>query len=199
MYTEISLFSNAVNLPAVMYNPVQGEKTFNQGSGFYYGFALVDSPDSFSIKTNIPSYSSKPDTRGLFAQWMAKDASAKLESTYSLSMKKDQLSLFLEVQPSAQMLSRKNIPLIYHRPESSAEMLAKKLSTKAAPLGEAFVNLALYFDLTKFDKGDQSISFKLFFDNQSKEETLAEFAGLKNWNYQLNPISLNPGLPASRP
>lgn len=199
MYTEISLFSNSVNLPAVMYNPVDGGKTFNSGSGFYYGFALVDSPASYEISTNIPEYGETKNSKAMFSSWFGDESSPALLPSYSLSMRKNDLALFMEVEPSAQMLKKRNIPYIYKSVESSKDLKMRPNGNVAQPLGRSLVNLALYFDLTKFDKGDQSIGFKLLFDNQADKNTLKHFSELKNWSYQLNRVLLNQPLPTSQP
>ena len=53
MYTEVSFFANSVVLPAVMYIPIDGSRFFNDGSGFYYGFALRDNPQDYQLETNL--------------------------------------------------------------------------------------------------------------------------------------------------
>ena len=56
MYTEVSFFSNSVILPAIMYNPLDGSKSLNKGSGFYYGFATSFNTEKLDVKSNLDPY-----------------------------------------------------------------------------------------------------------------------------------------------
>ena len=56
MYTEIKLYYNSFDFPAMVDNPVDGERSLNKNSQFYYGFATIDNPKDFEIKTNMPVF-----------------------------------------------------------------------------------------------------------------------------------------------
>jgi len=183
MYTELSLFSNSVVLPAIMYNPLDSETNLNDGSGFYYGFATSDNPSTYDIKTNIPDYNKYIGNKSLFDMFSKKP---KVESRYWLSMTSKDRMMFFEVIPSKDMLKHDNIPYLYRENTSSKELRASRENTKAQPLGKSPVNLGVYFDLTKFNKGEHRISFRLFFDNQYNAEDLKSYQDLDKWQVELN-------------
>ena len=58
MYTEVSFFSNSVILPAILFNPLDGPKSLNKSSGFYYGFGTTFDMNEAQLKTNLKPYKS---------------------------------------------------------------------------------------------------------------------------------------------
>ncbi len=182
MYTELSLFSNSVVLPAIMYNPLESEKNLNDGSGFYYGFATTDRPGEYNVETNIPDYNKYIGDKGLFNLFSKKP---DIDNRYWLSMTGKDRMMFFEVIPSKEMLKVGNIPYLYRENLSAAELSASRKNNKARPLGKSPVNLGVYFDLTKFNKGEHRISFRLFFDNIYNAEELKSYKDLDKWQTDL--------------
>lgn len=174
MYTEVSFFSNSVILPAVIYNPIDGIRRLNEGSGFYYGFALNNSPDQYTVATNMEKYGKK--SSGLLSLLKAK----KMSPLYWASLLAKDHMIYLEMRPSEQMLKDENIPTYYTSKETSGKLKSRS-NDKILPLGESPVNLALYFDLKKFSKGDHLMSFQLFFENRNDPKIMDSFKSLSQW------------------
>jgi len=183
MYTELSLFSNSVVLPAIMYNPLDSDANLNEGSGFYYGFATTENPNTYNIETNIPDYNKYIGNKSLFDMF---SKGPKVESRYWLSMTRKDRMMFFEVIPSKDMLKHENIPYLYRENLSAKELRASRKNDKAQPLGKSPVNLGVYFDLTKFNKGEHRISFRLFFDNQYDLDDMKSYQNLDSWQLELN-------------
>ena len=181
MYTEVSFFSNAVHLPAILYNPIEGSESLNRGSGFYYGLALAENPAVFDIKTNMPSYKAK----GFFDFLKAREAA---EDLYWISATGRDRMLYLEIAPSTQMREAGAIPRFYQE-DLAGPKLTQRSNDTAKPLGAAPVNLALHFDMQRFAKGEHDMAFRLFFENRFDEQTLATFKNLSKWRYRARRIT----------
>lgn len=177
MYTEISFFSNAVYLPAILYNPIDGEKSLNSGSGFYYGLALKENPKDFQITSNIPTYKKS----GIFDFLKANPNSEEL---YWVAASGLDRMIYMEIKPSKKMREAGAIPMFYKEDTSGSNIKARNADSPA-PLGESPVNLALYFDMTKFKEGEHMMSFRLFFENRDDPKTLETFKNLSNWNVDI--------------
>lgn len=176
MYTEVSFFTNSVILPTIIYNPVNGKASLNKGSGFFYGFALFENPDTYEIDTNMRPYKEEQTLLGLFAP------KPKTESKYWLSALGKDRMLYMEIKPSEKMIRDDNIPKLYKRPVTAKEFAGIN-NDDILPLEKSPVNVALYFDLTKFDKGDHNMSFQLFFDNKRDLRELSVYKNLSDWEY----------------
>lgn len=174
MYTEISFFSNAVYLPAILYNPLDGDKALNNGSGFYYGLALRENPANMKIETNMPSY--KP--KGFLDMFKG---GAKVEDMYWLTAAKDDRMLYLQISPSKQMRANGAVPLLYRENVEGPSIVGRNQQTPG-PLGQSPVNMALYFDMTRFTEGEHVIAFRLFFENSYDNNRLASFKNLAAWS-----------------
>jgi hypothetical protein len=174
MYTEISFFSNAVYLPAILYNPLDGKKSLNKGSGFYYGMALRDNPKSFKIETNIPAYKES----GFLDMF---SGAAKAESLYWIMASGEDRMLYMEISPSKEMRAAGAIPMLY-REDVDGTSIANRGKDEPSPLGKSPVNMALYFDMTHFTEGEHIMAFRLFFENTNDEKRLAAFKNLGNWD-----------------
>jgi hypothetical protein len=181
MYTEVSIFSNSVNLPAVIYNPLDGQKNLNSGSSFYYGFAAATNPKDYSIETNIPLYQPPSSTAALMSLFKQEP---KSENFYWLSLAGPDRMMYFEVIPSQEMLELKNLPFLY-REDLAGNDLRARTNEKAQPLGKSPVNLGLGFDLTKFKEGEHRIAFRLFFENSYNEKELKNYPKLHNWRMVL--------------
>lgn len=174
MYTEVSFFSNAVFLPAVMYNPIDGRKALNRGSGFYYGMALRENPKDIKIETNMPDY----EKSSLFRAFGSKPEEQPL---YWLSATTPDKLLYVEIIPSLQMRASGAAPMLY-REDLSGESVKKRRFDNPGELGKSPVNMALYFDLTRFTEGEHLMAFKLFFDNVNDPSRLAAFQNIGKWD-----------------
>jgi len=180
MYTEVSFFSNSVILPAVLYNPLDGKRNLNSGSGFYYGFALNGNPKDYNIDTNIPAYA----PAGLLDFLKTKRTEAKYWFTASTA---DRM-MYVEIEPSEDMRKLGAVPQLYLENQPGS-VLAQRPSDSAKPLGESPVNMGLYFDMTRFTKGEHSLAFRLFFENRFDAAQLESFRNLSLWNIALTRIN----------
>ncbi len=174
MYTEVSFFSNAVYLPAVMYNPIEGRKALNRGSGFYYGMAMRDNPKDIKIDTNMPPYQKENILKSLVKN-------SAVEPLYWLSASTPDRLLYIEIIPSNQMRASGATPMLY-REELSGESVKSRRFENPSELGASPVNMALYFDLTKFTEGEHLMAFKLYFENVNDPNRLSSFRNLGKWD-----------------
>lgn len=176
MYTEVSFFSNAVFLPAIMYNPLDGGKSLNQGSGFYYGFQMHDNPSGLNFETNMPNYETSSILDFLSGR-------KKVHPLYWASAYNEDYTIYFEVKPSQQMMQVGNVPMLY-KETVDGKALGPRVKDKALPLGKSPVNLGLYFDLTRFDEGEHTVSFNLYFENSNDKEQLEVLKSLSYWNIE---------------
>lgn len=197
MYTEISFFSNAVNLPAIMYSPIDGRSSLNPGSGMYYGLALRENPNDYSIDSNMNPFSSSSGDAGsrlieggknLFGKLMGKpEKSPDSKGIYWVSMQGKERSIFFEVRPSIDLQKNGLAPALY-REEKNGDELKSRNNDDVSPLGRSPVNLGIWFDATKISEGEHSMGFRLFFENVNAPERLAVFKGLSEWRYEVRRI-----------
>lgn len=177
MYTEISFFSNAVYLPAILYNPLNGKKSLNRGSGFYYGMALRENPADFKIESNMPTYK-KAGILNMFS------GTSEAEPLYWIMASGKDRMLYMEILPSKEMRAEGAIPMLY---KENTDGPTIKIRNKDEPkeLGESNVNMALYFDMTKFRDGEHAMAFRLFFENINDDKRLETFKNLSNWQFDV--------------
>lgn len=174
MYTEVSFFSNAVYLPAILYNPLDGKKSLNSGSGFYYGMAMRDNPKDFKFDTNMPSYKKQGILDFL-------SGAPKVEQLYWITASSPDRMLYMEISPSKEMRAAGAIPMLY-REEIGGVAIKDRNKDKPMELGQSPVNMALYFDMTRFTEGEHIMAFRLFFENTNDERKLNAFKNLGNWD-----------------
>jgi hypothetical protein len=174
MYTEVSFFSNAVYLPAILYNPLDGKKSLNTGSGFYYGMALRENPKEFKIDTNMPAYR-KAGLLDFFT------GTPKVEPLYWITAAGADRMLYMEISPSKEMRAAGAVPLVY-REEVAGDAVKNRGLDKTVELGKSNVNMALYFDMTRFTEGEHIMAFRLFFENVNDEARLGAFKMLGQWD-----------------
>jgi hypothetical protein len=197
MYTEISFFSNAVYLPAIIYNPIDGRKSLNPGSTMFYGLALRDNPSQYSVDTNmtpapLDQSSFMSSGRSFLNRFMSKKLDEKAsQGLYWLSAQGNNRSIYLEITPSEPLQSDGVQPMFYKEDVSSQDM-KNRSNDDVLPLGKAPVNLGVAFDITKFREGDHVMGFRLFFENVLAPERLAVFKGLANWNYDARRLISGP-------
>jgi hypothetical protein len=204
MYTEISFFSNAVYLPAVIYNPIDGHKSLNTGSGMYYGLALRDNPKDYNIETNMSAYEPNASAllqngRNFFDRVLGKKQDTKAtDGLYWISAQGQGRSIYMEITPSKDLQKDGVAPMWYHEEKTSKEMKDRS-NDDVAPLGKSPVNLGVYFDVTKFSEGEHVMGFRLFFENVVAPERLAVFKGLGEWNYDARRVVIaSPNTPEKK-
>ena len=173
MYTEVSFFPNSVVLPAILYNPLDGPNALNKGSDFCYGFSVKEHLDSYNIATNMETF----EKQSIFSMLKSQP---KKESLYWLSITKPDRMMYLEVAPSPEMTKVGNIPLLYSE-KTDGEFLKSRSNDDPKELGLSPVNIALYFDLTKFGKGEHRLAIKLFFENYFDQAVLESFRDVGFW------------------
>jgi len=174
MYTEVSFFSNAVYLPAILYNPLDGRKSLNRGSGFYYGMALRESPKKFKIETNMPAY--RPS--GLLDLF---SSTPKVENLYWITASGPDRMLYMEISPSKEMRANGAVPQLYTE-DVPGPAVRDRGKEQPEPLGQSPVNMALYFDMTRFTEGEHIMAFRLFFENVNDPKRLLAFKSLGDWD-----------------
>ena len=179
MFTEVSIYSNAVHLPAILENPLS-TSTLNYGSSFYYGFSLIESPKTYKIESNFPKF--VPYTTGSKVLNSFKSDTTP-ERYYWLSMSKPDRLMYMELIVSEKMRSNKNFPSVYSEDIPGTELIKQRTNDKVEVLGKSPVNLALNVDLYKFAQGMHLMSFKLFFNNNYSDQLLEEFKDLKHWYF----------------
>lgn len=182
MYTEVSFFSNSVILPAIIYNPLDGIKSLNRGSGFYYGFALRENPKTYNFGTNMRPYQDSMASGGLL-NLLKKEG--RTESEYWASLVGEDRMMYVLMRPSSQMLQDGNVPY-YYLTDKSGDELKKRNNDDLRMLVDSPVNLGLYFDLTKFREGEHLMSFQLFFENKKDYKSLETFRTLDRWSLRVS-------------
>ncbi|MCX6118349.1 MAG: hypothetical protein NT027_12460 [Proteobacteria bacterium] len=189
MYTEISFFSNAVYLPAIIYNPIDGRKSLNPGSSMYYGLSLRENPQSFAVETNMdpaPIDTSSQllnSGRSFLNKFMGKTQDKKAsQGLYWLSAQGKGKSIYLEITPSSALQQEGVAPTIYKEDVSAADM-KNRSNDDVSPLGKSPVNLGVAFDITRFAEGEHVMGFRLFFENVVAPERLSVFKSLGDWRY----------------
>ncbi len=187
MYTEVSFFSNSVILPAIIYNPLDGIKSLNKGSGFYYGFSLTDSPRKYQFDTNMRSYTDLMEQEANFLSFLKKDV--PVEKEYWASLIGDDRMMYVMLKPSATMLQDRNVPYYYVSDKNGAELKSRD-NNLMKPIVDSPVNFGLYFDLTKFREGEHFMSFQLFFENRKDYKVLDVFKNLDKWHARLSKVVL---------
>lgn len=186
MYTEVSFFSNSVILPAIIYNPLDGIKSLNKGSGFYYGFALTDSPRKYQFDTNMRPYQELMESQSSLLNFLKKDT--PVEKDYWASLIGEDRMMYVMLKPSQSMLQDKNVPF-YYVSEKDGRELRSRNNNEMKPLLDSPVNLGLYFDLTRFREGEHFMSFQLFFENKKDYKILDVFKSLDKWRARLTKAS----------
>lgn len=176
MYTEVSFFSNSVILPAIIDNPLNCKDSLNSGSGFYYGFALSDSPADYQIESNMDYYPPKSDLQRFFTK------SSRPKNEYWTSLIGKDKMVYVKLNLSREMLEDENIPYLY-RKDVRGSALSQVAEGVFDLQNRSPINLGLYFDLTRFDKGEHLMSFQLFFENKRDDGIMNSYKKLGNWHY----------------
>ena len=177
MFTEVSFFENSIALPTIMHNPLEGRRTLNKGSGFYYGFAMPYDVKLLNRKSNMQPYSSKTK---IFQKNPA------VHSLYQLHVDNASFHLNTTIEPSHKMIQRGNVLEHYLEGGNPTEIM-KRPWNKPLPLGKAPVNLGVYFDLSNFAQGVHQIGFQLFVGNDSSPEAQRSLRSIRDWSYIVIP------------
>ena len=183
MYTEVSFFANSVLLPAVVDNPLDGAKSLNKGSLFYYGFSLADNPKDVLVSTNMPAYK----TSGFFDFFRQKTGQNNKQN-YWVSLTHPNYLIYLELAPSEPMRQGGNIPSLYTEPVSGAAIRTR--SIEANPLGTAPVNVAMALDLSAFKEGVHQVGIKIFVENKSDPKILDNLRNLDAWRAEATRLAI---------
>lgn len=187
MYTEISFFANAVFLPAIFYNPVDGPLRLNRGSGFYYGFNTIVSPERLNLSSNMPDYESP----GILSKFLSPDNKwEENPSQYWVIASSEKELIYMALVPSPSLVKQKIKPQLYKENAASAVTQSRYDKAKNFVLGKGPVNIALFFDLTKFPEGEHQMSFQLLFENYSSPELLSAFKNVGKWQFSIEAVNL---------
>jgi hypothetical protein len=136
--------------------------------------ALRENPETYKVETNMPRHKKSGLLDFLTSRPEAQD-------TYWITAASEDRILYMEINPSDEMRKRKSIPLFYQENVPGNVVLTRS-NEKPGELGKSPVNLALYFDMTKFSEGEHNMSLKLFFENLNDPQRLATFKSLKDWS-----------------
>ena len=170
MYTEVSFFSNSIVLPATIENPLDGKESLNEGSLFYYGFSLLDNPKSLKIDTNMPEYKESEEDN---------NRNKSVKNRYWFTATADEYMVYVELDPSKQMMQSGNVPNFYKENTPAAQL--KKRPKSANPLGRSPVNLAISLDLTTLTEGVHDVAIRLFIENKHDEQILDQYKKSHEW------------------
>lgn len=173
MYTEVSFFSNSMELPAVIDNPLDGKKILNKGSQFYYGFEFFDSPKNMVIDTNMPMYKESGILDFLSGE-------QKAEKQYWFSAMAPDYMIYVEMEPSAQMVAENLIPSFYRENSSSLQLHTR--NRDAQSLGKSPVNFATSLPLRGLSEGMHNIAIRLYVENKRDEKVIEEYKELRHWS-----------------
>ncbi len=186
MYTEISFFTNAVKLPAIIYSPINGNKTLNSKSYFYYGFAFSESLDDYNITTNIPEWG-----RGfqLFNQILDIAKKEKTKSYWASLIGNDH-QVYLELKPSKNLTQLGVKPELYKNSIEGGSLVQNRNNNEVLAIEEAPINIAVGFNLTKFPEGESKMSFNLFFENKVDPTSISTYKTLDNWQYKVTRLKV---------
>ncbi len=182
MFTEVSFFANSVVLPAIMFNPIDGTKRLKKGSQFYYGFALRENPKNYKVDTNMPYIKSADSLSGNFGR------GDRARQSYYASITGKNKMFHIDIGQSAALQKLGNIPRIYKEDVDGPALLKQRNNNRKSPLGKSPVNLGIFFDLTKFSKGEHKISFQMFFENRYNKRDLLGFQNLSKWQVLGKPV-----------
>lgn len=177
MYTEVVFFKNAIFLPAIMENPIDAKSLLNKDSDFYYGFAMIDNPKNFAIESNMSAY---PETNASKAEdryWF---------SSVSKGSKQDDYQIYLEFEPSTQMV-KDNIKPRYFVDNQPAKKILKR-TEKPRPPGKSRANEGIIFPVEELQEGEHEVKVALFVDNTSKADTLASIRSYRDWEPSLSKL-----------
>ncbi len=151
MYTEVSLFENAVSLPTILNSPVDAKSLFREGSGFYYGLKLADPIDDWKFDTNLLPLKTIKDQK-----WSNRSTYSILKEGFWLTGNRNNLELFLELKPSTSLIKEKTEPFLHFK------------DTPRDFLKGSNTNIGIFMDTSNLNEGDYMINVFMFFDTKYK-------------------------------
>ena len=118
----------------------------------YYGFALVENPQALRIETNMPRYLTpqRQQHNPLLQYWLGVYAS--------------EYAVLVNMRSNNILRANRFAPALFTFDRPAARLLRHKTDT---PRRER-VNVAVYFDLTRFPQGEQRLSLQSTFVNRKK-------------------------------
>ena len=173
-FTEMSFFADSLHLPALIYAPFDNRKILNRGSEMYYGFALVENPQTLQIKTNMPRYLTpqRQQHNTLLQYWLGVYA--------------PQYAVLVNMHSNNTLRANRFAPALFTFDRPAARLLRNKTNT---PRRER-VNVAVYFDLTRFPQGEQRLSLQSTFVQRKKGAPIQQPAQRQIYAYHINVIKL---------
>lgn len=173
-FTEMSFFADSLHLPALIHAPFDNRKVLNRGSEMYYGFALVENPQTLRIETNMPRYRTE----------QSKQHNALLR--YWLSMRAPEYAVLVNMHSNASLRASSFAPALF-----TANRPAARLVRRQADLPhKERVNVAVYFDLTRFPKGEQRLGLQSVFVNHKLSPTAQQQRTRQIYVHDINAIKL---------
>lgn len=173
-FTEMSFFADSLHLPALIHAPFDNRKVLNRGSEMYYGFALVENPQTLRIETNMPRYRTD----------QSKQHNALLR--YWLSMRAPEYAVLVNMHSNASLRASSFAPALF-----TANRPAARLVRRQADLPhKERVNVAVYFDLTRFPKGEQRLGLQSVFVNRKLSPTAQQQRTRQIYVHDINAIKL---------
>ncbi len=173
-FTEMSFFADSLHLPALIYAPFDNRKVLNRGSEMYYGFALVENPQTMRIETNMPRYRSAQSERH----------SARLR--YWLGMHAPEYAVLVNMHSNARLRANSFAPALFTTNLPAARLAQHRAS---APPSQR-VNVAVYFDLTRFPQGEQRLGLQSVFVNRQQSPAATEARARHIYVRNINVIKL---------
>ena len=188
MFTEVSFYSNTIDLPAVIYSPIDGSSVLNKSSYLYYGFAFKETPENYTLDTNIKPWSSflplentKEKDHELSPSKAAKNP---LSEVYWLSLQHSDHMAYIEINPSTKLRRLGVEPFLYRRFVDGIS-LSSIDNDEILSIHKAPINMALGYDLTKFPEGRNLMSFRLYFENHADKNQIEGYKNLGKWYHRL--------------
>ena len=173
-FTEMSFFADSLHLPALIYAPFDNRKILNRGSEMYYGFALVDNPQTLKIETNMPRYRTD----------QSKQHNALLR--YWLGMQSPEYAVLVNMRSNAKLRANSFSPKLFTNARPSAHLIRRKANI---PHNKR-VNVAVYFDLTRFPKGEQRLGLQSVFVNRKLTPAAKEQRTRQIYPHDINVVKL---------
>ena len=162
------------HLPALIYAPFDNRKILNRGSEMYYGFALVENPQKLRIETNMPRYRTN----------QSKQHNALLR--YWLGVHAPEYAVLINMHSNAKLRANSFAPALFTVDRPAARLARRKVDI---PHNER-VNVAVYFDLTRFPKGEQRLGLQSVFVNRKLTPAAKEQRTRQIYVHDINVIKL---------
>ncbi len=173
-FTEMSFFADSLHLPALIYAPFDNIKILNRGSEMYYGFALVENPQALRIETNMPRYRTDQSRQhnALLRYWLVVHA--------------PEYAVLVNMHSNARLRANSFAPALFTTNRPAARLVRRKTDI---PHNKR-VNVAVYFDLTRFPKGEQRLGLQSVFVNRKLSPAAKEQRTRQIYVHDINVIKL---------